>query len=264
MSPEVAQGMLEKFGIDIGLATNGEEAIHVLEQFPYDLVFMDCQMPVMDGYEATRRIRDPQSPVKNPAIPVIAMTANAMQGDRDHCLAVGMDDHVAKPAEPRKLHQMLKRWLPDRCQQTTTQAIAAEKGVRLQSSDTEPNKADEAHASTESVFDHAALSKRLMGDEALVCTVAEAFLTDMSSQIEQLKSVVAAGDVQQVAVQAHKMKGAAVSVGGMALSALALKMERASKAGELDTIRLELPKLEQHFVQLKVAMEEVLFETTDC
>jgi PAS domain S-box-containing protein len=261
---EVAQGMLEKFGIGIDLATNGEEAIHALEQFPYDLVFMDCQMPVMDGYEATRRIRDPQSPVKNPAIPVIAMTANAMQGDRDHCLAVGMDDHVAKPAEPRKLHQMLKRWLPDRCQQTTTQAIAAEKGVRLQSSDTEPNKADEAHASTESVFDHAALSKRLMGDEALVCTVAEAFLTDMSSQIEQLKSVVAAGDVQQVAVQAHKMKGAAVSVGGMALSALALKMERAGKAGELDTIRLELPKLEQHFVQLKVAMEEVLFEATDC
>jgi HPt (histidine-containing phosphotransfer) domain-containing protein len=103
-----------------------------------------------------------------------------------------------------------------------------------------------------------------MGDEALVCTVAEAFLTDMSSQIEQLKSVVAAGDVQQVAVQAHKMKGAAVSVGGMALSALALKMERAGKAGELDTIRLELPKLEQHFVQLKVAMEEVLFEATDC
>jgi PAS domain S-box-containing protein len=259
---EVAQGMLEKFGIGIDLATNGEEAIHALEQFPYDLVFMDCQMPVMDGYEATRRIRDPQSPVKNPAIPVIAMTANAMQADRDRCLAVGMDDHIAKPAEPRKLHQMLKRWLPDRCQQTTTQAIAVEKGERLQSTDTAPNKAIESP--TEQVFDHTALSERLMGDEALVRTVTEAFLTDMPSQIEQLKSVVAADDVQQAASQAHKIKGAAVSVGGMALSALALKMERAGKTGKLETIRQELPELVQRFVQLNAAIEEALFEAADC
>ncbi len=106
----VAQGMLEKFGVHIDLVANGQEAITALEQLPYDLVFMDCQMPVMDGYDATRRIRDPQSSVKDHNIPVIAMTANAMQGDRDKCIEAGMDDHIAKPVDPRKLRRALEQW----------------------------------------------------------------------------------------------------------------------------------------------------------
>ena len=74
---------------------------------------MDCQMPVMDGYEATKKIRLPQSKVLNSNIPIIAMTANSMQGDREKCLAVGMDDFIAKPVNPNKLQEALKRWLPE-------------------------------------------------------------------------------------------------------------------------------------------------------
>ena len=94
------------------MAANGEEALHALENLPYDLIFMDCQMPVMDGYEASRRIRDSQSTVLNHDIPIVAMTANAMQSDREECLAVGMNDFISKPVDPSKLQQALENWLP--------------------------------------------------------------------------------------------------------------------------------------------------------
>jgi len=115
----VAQYMLEEFGIQADMAANGEEALRALEDLPYDLVLMDCQMPVMDGYEATHRIREPtfnfhESRVHGRAIPIIAMTANTMQGDREKCLAAGMDDFIAKPVEPDKLQQALLCWLPAR------------------------------------------------------------------------------------------------------------------------------------------------------
>ncbi len=92
---------------------NGIEAVQALESIPYDLVLMDVQMPEMSGYEATRRIRDPQSEVLNHDIPVIAMTATAMQGDREKCLEAGMNDYLPKPVNRRILAEMLEKWLSD-------------------------------------------------------------------------------------------------------------------------------------------------------
>jgi CheY-like chemotaxis protein len=112
INQKVAQGLLKKFGVQVDLAANGEEAVNSLENLPFDLVFMDCQMPVMDGYDATRQIRLPESKVLNRNIPIIAMTANSMQGDREKCLSVGMDDFISKPVNPMKVEEALKRWLP--------------------------------------------------------------------------------------------------------------------------------------------------------
>jgi len=109
----VAQFILEDFGLDVEFAANGEEAVIALESLPYDLVFMDCQMPVLDGYEATASIRDPLSKVRNRKIPVVAMTANALKGDREKCLAAGMDDFICKPVESSNVRIILKRWLPE-------------------------------------------------------------------------------------------------------------------------------------------------------
>jgi len=128
----VASAMLKRLGVQADLVDNGLAAVAALESASYDLVLMDCRMPVMDGYEACRTIRAREeagcrggalhagaSPVGNPQVrhphvPIIAMTASAVQGDREHCLAVGMDDYLAKPVRLTDLSAVLQRWLPAR------------------------------------------------------------------------------------------------------------------------------------------------------
>jgi len=109
---KVALGILRTLGLKADAVANGAEAVKALETLPYDLVLMDVQMPEMDGLEATRHIRDPQSAVLNHRIPILAMTAHAMQGDRERCLEAGMNDYVAKPVAPQTLAEALDTWLP--------------------------------------------------------------------------------------------------------------------------------------------------------
>ncbi len=111
VNQKVARIFLKKLGYQTDIAANGSEAITALEKVPYGLVLMDCQMPVMDGYEATAQIRKSDSKVLNPKLPIVAMTANAMKGDRDKCIAAGMDDYLTKPVDPDQLAGMLKKWL---------------------------------------------------------------------------------------------------------------------------------------------------------
>ncbi|CAN0598435.1 unnamed protein product, partial [Ectocarpus sp. 12 AP-2014] len=106
----VASSLLRKLGHTVDLAENGKRALQAMENRTYDMVLMDCQMPVMDGYEATRQIRE------NPAwktLPVIAVTANVMQGDRENCLASGMNDYITKPYNRNDLKAVIERWAPD-------------------------------------------------------------------------------------------------------------------------------------------------------
>ncbi|MDO6445632.1 transporter substrate-binding domain-containing protein [Colwellia sp. 1_MG-2023] len=111
INQRVAQGLLQKFGIQVDVAANGKEALSSLKDLPFDLVLMDCQMPIMDGYEATKNIRAEHSEVLNRKIPIIAMTANSMKGDQAKCISVGMDDFISKPVNPNKLEEVLTRWL---------------------------------------------------------------------------------------------------------------------------------------------------------
>lgn len=106
----VAKGVLEKMGHQVEVVDNGVKALEALKVNDYDFVLMDCQMPEMDGYRATRMLRDPASGVLNPAIPVIAMTAHAMAGDKEKCLAAGMNDYIAKPFKLNQLRVVIKRW----------------------------------------------------------------------------------------------------------------------------------------------------------
>ena len=102
---------MKKIGYNADVAANGQEAIDALSKEEYDIVFMDCQMPVMDGYEATGEIRDTDSTVLNHRIPIIALTANAMKGDREKCLDAGMDDYLTKPIKPDELTKVLEKWI---------------------------------------------------------------------------------------------------------------------------------------------------------
>lgn len=110
---EVARFLLEDFGLSADFVNNGEEALKALEKISYNLVFMDCQMPVMDGFEATRAIRAGDSGRQNHEIPIIAMTANAQQSDRESCYAAGMSDFIAKPVDIHEVQRVLLRWLPE-------------------------------------------------------------------------------------------------------------------------------------------------------
>jgi len=237
----VAKGMLEKMGITVELACDGREAVDFLEQSDYDLVFMDCQMPVMDGYLATQTIRSPQSAVKNHAITVIAMTANAMEGDREKCLKSGMDDFIAKPVDSTKLAKILKKWL--------IEGVAIEARVDKVKSEKVDGMEDEPL-----IFDYVAMSERLMNDDELIAIIADTFLKDMPVQIEQLKAYIEDKDVSQIASQAHKIKGAAANVGAMVLAELALKMEQAGKKGEIGDVDQDMQQLEQSFIQITLAM----------
>ncbi|MBZ0186341.1 MAG: response regulator, partial [Candidatus Obscuribacterales bacterium] len=115
---KLAVNQLEHFGIEVDVVTNGKEAVLAVGQKAYDLVLMDCQMPEMDGFEATLKIRKEES-MKDVHVPIIAMTAFAMKGDREHCLASGMDDYLKKPVSIRDLETVIDKWLPNFMKQRT-------------------------------------------------------------------------------------------------------------------------------------------------
>ncbi|HEX7490252.1 MAG TPA: response regulator [Candidatus Limnocylindrales bacterium] len=247
---QVALGLLRKLGMRADAVANGAEAIQSLESIPYDLVLMDMQMPEVDGLEASRRIRDPQSAVLNHAVPIIAMTANALQGDRERALESGMNDYVTKPVSPTALVEALDRWLPEMSAMvsqpaqlaTPAEAVAGEPAT---GQDPEPV-----------VFDRAGMLARLMGDEHLARIVIDEFLKDIPTQIEALKIYLADGDVASATRQTHSIKGASANVGGEALRAVAYAAEQAGQADNREVMIARVPDLEAQFARLTAAMRE--------
>jgi CheY-like chemotaxis protein len=112
VNQKVAERMLDKLGYGVDIVTNGQDALGALEQSSYAAILMDCQMPVMDGFEATTAIRAREDKDARPRTPIIAMTANAMKGDRERCIEAGMDDYVPKPVRMKELAAALERWVP--------------------------------------------------------------------------------------------------------------------------------------------------------
>ena len=239
---QVALGILGKMGYRAVAVADGHEAIQALEKDFYDIVLMDVQMPVMDGFEATRAIRSGETKVPNPKIPIIAMTAHAMKGDRENCLEKGMDDYVSKPISPQALAEVLEKWLGRIQDQTPVVPHTLAEG----GSERFKGKV---------VFDRRALLDRLMGDEELVKNIIEGFLKDMPQQIAKLREYVDKGNAESIRGQAHAIKGAAANVGGLVLSAAAYEMEVFGKDGRLCEAAVLLPEIELQFGLLKASME---------
>jgi CheY-like chemotaxis protein len=204
----------------------------------YDLVLMDVQMPEMDGIEATRRIRDPFSYVLNHHIPIIAMTAHAMQGDRDFCIQAGMNDYIAKPIEVLTLFETVSRWLPviDSSGEITNQTIIQVK----------PLESEET--SHQDIFDRVSLYDRLMEDSDLMRKVLAVFLQDTPTQIQTLKDFLITGDLTGAVRQVHTIKGASANVGAKKLQRLAAELE---KTQDLDKIRQGVNMIEYEFERLR-------------
>ncbi len=219
----VAQVLLDKLGCRVDTVGNGREAVEALRLQPYDLVLMDCQMPEMDGFEATREIRRMEGPGRH--TPVIAMTANAMKEDRERCLASGMDDYLSKPVRSDLLGGMLARW----------------------------SQRDEAQT-----FDREGFMERLEGRVEFARLLIEAFLKDVPAQLEEISAAVGSGDSNQAGRQGHSIKGVAMNLGAIALSEVAAGMEKAGKAGDLGSLQALLPELKARFSTLKEKLEREL------
>jgi len=245
---QVALGILRKLGLTADVVTNGREALEALRNIPYDLVFMDVQMPELDGLEATRVARTPMSGILNRAVPIIAMTAHAMQGDKEQCLAAGMDDYIAKPVTLQAVSRLIDKWLAklDATSKDngTLQVVAV------------PHRSDPVPGAQAGapVLNETALVDRLMGDRHLAQVISRAFVEDMPKQIEALRGFLDASNAPGAFRQAHTIKGAAAAVGGEALMKLACKLEQAGQAGDLNTVKVALGDLQYQFDQLSKAM----------
>jgi PAS domain S-box-containing protein len=211
VNQKLARRILEKLGAVVIVADNGEVAIGKLAAESFDAVLMDCQMPLLDGYEATRRIRAGAAGAAARTIPIIALTAHALSGDRERCLAAGMNDYVTKPIDPKILRTRLQDLL--------------NVGPKLPSSAT----ADQVR--TSGVFDADSLRLRLDGDDTFLSELLATFVNTMSDEIVSLLAAVGSNEAPMVASHAHAIKGAAANVGANALARAATDVEVNAQAG---------------------------------
>jgi PAS domain S-box-containing protein len=232
VNQKVAVKTLEKLGHRPDVVASGREALTALQESAYDIVLMDVQMPEMDGMEATRRIRDPESGVADPHIPIVALTAHAMEGDRQRCLDAGMDDYLAKPIKPAELAEVLKRWLVGRPSDASVEDSvghdAAVAALVAGSATTD--------APAEPVFDQTVLLEVLDGDRESAAEIVAEFLDDAPRQVASLRQAVQAGDREAVRQRAHALKGASASVGAKSLRSLAARMEESSGEGDEESL----------------------------
>jgi PAS domain S-box-containing protein len=246
----VALEMLKKLGFHgVDVAANGFETLTALQSITYDMILMDCHMPEMDGFEAARRIRDTQSKVLNPDIPIIALTALAMKEDKDLAFDAGMDDYLSKPVELQDLEKILNKWLHQDIEYIQENPVVNENINDL------PSGADENSETSPQIFNRDSFLARLMNDENLVSKIGRAFLDDMPVQIQKLVSAIDSGDGIAAGQQAHKIRGASANVGGEAMRDIAVAMETSGGSGDLESLKILLPELQRQFGLLVDAME---------
>ncbi|MBS1872476.1 MAG: response regulator [Acidobacteria bacterium] len=236
VNQEVATGVLSGLGYKADIAENGVKALEALRGRDYDLVLMDCQMPEMDGYETCRRIRSAATPAHIRAIPVIAMTASARDGEYDRCLQAGMNDHVPKPIDPALLDYTIGRWTGARSQAVAPQPLAS-------------------LLPTPAVYDGQALVGRLGGDSAAAARILGRFLASTPRQLAVLAEAMEQSDPVAMRSAARSVKGAAANVGGAAIEAAAEKLELAVKVGDLPEAGTLLSELVAEFERSRPAME---------
>lgn len=243
----VAMGILRKLGLEIEVACDGEQALKQLERNLFHLVFMDCQMPVLDGYEATRRIRDPLSTVMDHSVPVIAVTANALKGDREKCLECGMDDYLPKPVTRDAFEQVLAKWIP---------------GWVAAPISSFPLEAEESSHPTSSkpqreIFDLDALVRRLLGQEELVGALLEMFFQDGPAQMKRLEQAIESASWPEALKIAHGLKGTLANLEARSAAQAASVLEHACRAPETALIKDAFADLEEEARKAQEAMHLV-------
>ncbi len=243
----VASQFLARLGYSFDIARNGREALEKFGHQNYGLILMDCQMPVMSGYEATAAIRERETEAGG-HLPIIAMTANAMKGDRERCLKAGMDDYIAKPIDPDQLSTILKR------------SITWDVSDRRESADDEKAEASDSGDSFEpddgKIFDKEKMFERFGEDEASVDSVLTSFLNEVPMLIEQIKTSVRNRDDSDARLYSHALKGAAANVNAPLLSKAVIGLEQCIRENDFPQTMSLLPSVEEEFLKFKLEISK--------
>jgi CheY-like chemotaxis protein/HPt (histidine-containing phosphotransfer) domain-containing protein len=255
VNQKVAQKLLERLGLTVEVAENGEVALEKLREQPYAMVLMDCQMPVLDGYSATRRLREIESGQGKPRTPVIAMTAHAMSGDRERCLQAGMDDYLSKPLDRQLLEQTLVRWMPkspNAVPAMTTDPLSAIAPI------THPEATPPAmqNPPPPDTLDATTLVdlEDIMGDELV--TLVDAYLRDGETRMRNMREAADRGDGTEVGKLAHSLKSSSANLGAMPLANRARQVEEAARNGTLASPGDSVTALEKLYANAAAALKQ--------
>jgi two-component system, sensor histidine kinase and response regulator len=224
VNQEVIRAMLARLGVDTTLVENGEQAVLALDRGSFDLVLLDCQMPVLDGYQAAARIRAAETGTRTP---IIALTANAFADDRQRCLDAGMDDYLTKPVTIGGLAEALLRWTP-----TAPKTGAQSGGIDP------PREAVESSAAAQAAIDVsaiAALRNSVRDDEAdFVSRLVSIFLKNSREAMPDFDRAIAAGNCTVLGSLAHRMTSSSSYLGAKRLAALLAELEQAAARGDTE------------------------------
>lgn len=247
---KVACAILERAGYDTDVVVDGRAAIEALESKPYDLVLMDCRMPLMDGFKATCAIRAVNSQVLNPKVPIIAMTALATRGDQEKCLEAGMDGYVSKPVNPSRLLGAVKR-----CLETTPKWALVGAPGDAASLIVDPDTADPA-------LSEAANAASFEWPTGLLETIIDLFLEDAPKQIAELQTALHSRNSDALRAISHKLRGSSDILGTTSISTLAMGVEAAVKCRDFERAYELAPqlvgKLQDLLAEMAGADDEVI------
>jgi CheY-like chemotaxis protein len=241
---EVASAMLEGLGLDVSRACNGEEALRSVLHGDYDLILMDCQMPVMDGFAATNEIRRHEKQRgRARSLPIIAITANALQGDRESCLAAGMDDYLSKPFTQQALGQTISRWISLPRMPVPQEAAAT-------------GDLPGGQINRQALENIRALSA-VHGD-ALLERVLQAYLDDTPTHLQTLQQAIAIGNISQIRKAAHSLKSSSANVGADVMAQRCKEMEQLARHDTTAGAAALLADMDRSFQAVRQALGAIL------
>lgn len=290
VNQRVATHMLGKLGYRCDIASNGQEAVDMLVNMPYDLVLMDCQMPEMDGYTATRRIRERETEGVR-RTPIVAMTANAMREDRARCLESGMDGFIPKPIALEELETALECWIPDHAKpgaddpESYDDESEVNKVPRDLLFDSPRSGGDDIHivdviqlptdaslvailaaqfAPSTPAYDQSSVDMGVLDNlatmtdtgDVFVARLIVTFVADAVSRVEMLRVALAAGDSTTVERTGHALKGASGNMGATRMASLGAELQQAGHAGDLDSAAVLVERLDAELQRTRVILED--------
>jgi CheY-like chemotaxis protein len=262
VNQEVAAQMLRTLSCDVETVGDGRAALAALEAGSHDIVLMDCNMPVMDGFQATAELRRREQATGAVRVPIIALTANALQGDRQRCLEAGMDDYLSKPFTAVALGEMLERWLGGPAADATgapkpgpAESTQAPNGV---GAPRQPTTAA-AETGTEPPLDPSVLDAiRAMdadGSAAFLQTLVAKYLASSEGDLARLDASAANGDAETLGKTAHRLKSASANLGAMGLSAMCRELEMAGRTGQIDDAEAQVAAVRAEYLRVSDALQ---------